>query len=370
MKGLFCRAEEGEAEPKFIIQETTLPEVLGSHQVRVQVKACGLSPVDLKLLRDVGIQTDLVPVGREVAGVVLQVGPKVTFFQPKDEVVGILPLDSLCSGLCEVIDVDECVLVRRPEKLSATCAAATLRDGVRAYTALHTHAGIAAGHTLLVLDGSSNFGLMCIQLASYCGLKVLATSNSAEEQAFLEQLRPAVARVIPVYNGSSDLLSAVLEETGGLGVDAVIDSGVCLFIEEKLLPHKHDIISMLSAGGTWVTSHQDLQGRLEFASHSQPWSLESRRILLLSKQRKLGLEALLFVDQVFPSIPPALWKIPVWTTSSAQQGRYLHILKDVIEKMSTGVLRPRPQEAMPLYEAVVVMETIQRQLRKTAVIQL
>uniref|UniRef100_A0A3P9JC26 Crystallin, zeta (quinone reductase)-like 1 n=1 Tax=Oryzias latipes TaxID=8090 RepID=A0A3P9JC26_ORYLA len=353
MKGLFCRAEEGEAEPKFIIQETTLPEFLGSHQVRVQVKACGLSPVDLKLLRDVGIQTDLVPVGREVAGVVLQVGPKVTFFQPKDEVVGILPLDSLCSGLCEVIDVDECVLVRRPEKLSAACAAATLRDGVRAYTALHTHAGIAAGHTLLVLDGSSNFGLMCIQLASYCGLKVLATSNSAEEQAFLEQLRPAVgvqeplvARVIPVYNGSSDLLSAVLEETGGLGVDAVIDSGVCLFIEEKqleekLLPHKHDIISMLSAGGTWVTSHQDLQldppdCRLLF--------LKSASVSFLNPE--------------------------VWMTSSAQQGRYLHILKDVIEKMSTGVLRPQPQEAMPLYEAVVVMETIQRQLRKTAVIQL
>lgn len=33
------------------------------------------------------------------------------------------------------------------------------------------------------------------------------------------------ARVIPVYNDSSDLLSAVMEETGGLGVDVVVDSG-------------------------------------------------------------------------------------------------------------------------------------------------
>lgn len=33
------------------------------------------------------------------------------------------------------------------------------------------------------------------------------------------------ARVIQVYNGSSDLLPLVLEETGGLGVDIVIDSG-------------------------------------------------------------------------------------------------------------------------------------------------
>lgn len=33
------------------------------------------------------------------------------------------------------------------------------------------------------------------------------------------------AKVIPVYDGSPDLLSVVLEETGGLGVDIVIDSG-------------------------------------------------------------------------------------------------------------------------------------------------
>lgn len=33
------------------------------------------------------------------------------------------------------------------------------------------------------------------------------------------------ARVIPVYNGSSDLLAVVLEETGGLGVDVIVDSG-------------------------------------------------------------------------------------------------------------------------------------------------
>lgn len=38
------------------------------------------------------------------------------------------------------------------------------------------------------------------------------------------------ARVIPVYN-DSDLLPVVLEETGGLGVDIVVDSG------GKITPH-------------------------------------------------------------------------------------------------------------------------------------
>uniref|UniRef100_A0A3P8N5Y7 Enoyl reductase (ER) domain-containing protein n=1 Tax=Astatotilapia calliptera TaxID=8154 RepID=A0A3P8N5Y7_ASTCA len=327
----------------------TLPDVLSSHQVRVQVKACGLSPLDLKLFRDVGMQRDLIPVGREVAGVVLQVGPKVTFFQPEDEVVGILPLDSSFSGLCEVIDTDEYYLVQKPEKLSSVCVAAALRDGLCAYTALHTHARMAAGHTLLVTDGASSFGLMCIQLACYHGAKVLTTSHSPQNHTFLEQLRPSVARVIPVYNSSSELLSAVMEETGGLGVDIVVDSGVHLHEgeeeveseEKKLLPHKHDIISVLGVGGHWVTSHQDLQ-----------LDPPDCRLLYLK------------------SASVSFLNPEVWTASSSQQGRYLHILKDIVEKMSSGVLRPQPEEAVPLYEATVAMETVQRHPKTKAVVQL
>ncbi|XP_053189654.1 quinone oxidoreductase-like protein 1 isoform X2 [Scomber japonicus] len=346
MKGLYCKAGVSDAETKFIIQETTLPEVLESHQVRVQVKACGLSALDLKLLDDLGFQRDFIPVGREVAGVVLQVGPDVAFFQPEDEVVGILPLDSPCSGLCDTIDVDEHYIVQKPEKLSSVSVAGALRDGLCAYTALHTHARMAAGHTLLVLDGASSFGLMCIQLACYHGVKVLTTSHSQQQHTFLEQLRPSVARVIPVYKDPSDLLPLVLEETGGLGIDIVIDSGARLQEDEggdemKLLPHKHDIISVLGVGGHWVTSHQGLQ-----------LDPPDCRLLYLK------------------SASVSFLNPEVWTASSAQQGRYLHILKDIVEKMSTGVLRPQPEEAVPLYEATVTMETVQRNQKKKAVIQL
>ncbi|XP_041645642.1 quinone oxidoreductase-like protein 1 isoform X2 [Cheilinus undulatus] len=347
MKGLYCRAGVSDAEPKFVIQETSLPEALGSHQVRVQVKACGLSPVDLKLLADVGIQRDLIPVGREVAGVILQVGNKVSLFQPDDEVVGFLPLDSLCSGLCDTIDIDEHLIVQKPEKLSSVCVAGALLDGLCAYTALHTHARMAAGHTLLVMDGASSFGLMCIQLACHHGVKVMTTSHTPQAHTFLEQLRPSVAKVISVDKDSSDLLSVVMEETGGLGVDIVIDSGVRLQEEEetsegmKLLPHKHDIISVLGVGGHWVTSHKDLQ-------LDPP---DCRSLFLKSA-------SMTFLNH------------EVWTASSAQQGRYLHILKDLMDKMSAGILRPQQEEAVPLYEATVAMETVQRQQKKKAVVQL
>lgn len=345
MKGLFCRAAGNDAEPQFVIQKTTVPEDLDSHQVRVQVKACGLSRLDLKLIREMGIQGELLPVGREVVGVIQRVGSKVSFFQPEDEVVGILPLDSPFSGLCDVIDIEEQYLVQKPEKLSCVSAAGALRDGVSAYTALHTLAHMTAGHTLLVMDGASSFGLMCIQLATYHGVKVLTTSHSPEKQTFLEQLRPSVARVIPVHTGSSDLLPVVLEETGGLGVDIVIDSGVCLHEEEgpedHFLPHKHDIISVLAVGGHWVTSHSHLQLDPPDCRYLQ---LKSASVSFLNPD--------------------------VWTASSAQQGRYLHILKDMVDKMSTGVLQPQPEEALPLYEATVAMEAVQRHQKNKAVVKL
>ncbi|TSK17903.1 Quinone oxidoreductase-like protein 1 [Bagarius yarrelli] len=345
MKGLYCRLGEAD-ELKFIIQETSLPANLNDHQVKVQVKSCSLSPVDIRLCNDLKLQSDRVPIGREIAGVVLQVGPKVTFFHPDDEVVGILPLDAEMSGLCDVVLVDEYNLVQKPEKVSWYEAAGAIKDGLRAYTALHTLSRMAVGHTLLVLDGASPFGVLAIQLAHYHGVKVLVTATSPDDQMFLEQLRPSVARVIGVWNSKVDLVDTCLEETGGLGVDIVIDAGVRLHEEESEvqnhLPHKHDIISLLAVGGHWVTTEDNLQ--LD-PPDSRTLFLKAASISFLNEE--------------------------VWDASRARQGRYLHIMKDVVEKLSTGIFRPLLESPVPLYEATVSMEMVQRrQVRKRVVVKL
>ncbi|XP_062866556.1 quinone oxidoreductase-like protein 1 isoform X2 [Trichomycterus rosablanca] len=339
MKGLYCKLDEA-GDIKFIIQETTVPTLIGDHQVKVQVKGCSLSPIDIKLYEDFKQQREHVPVGREIAGVVLQVGPKVTFFQPDDEVVGILPLDAEMSGLCDVVLIDEYNLVQKPEKVSWFEAAGAIKDGLKAYTALHTQARMAVGQTLLVLDGASPFGVLTIQLAHYHGVKVLATAITPDDQKFLEQLRPSVARVIGVWDSKVDLVDSCLEETGGLGVDIVIDAGVRLYEEEpevkKHLQHKHDIISLLGVGGHWVTTEANMQ-------LDPP---DSRTLFLKAASMS-------FLNE------------EVWEASRAKQGRYLHILKDVVEKLSTRTFRPLLENPVPLYEATVSMEMVQRkQVRK------
>uniref|UniRef100_A0A8C4RKF7 Crystallin, zeta (quinone reductase)-like 1 n=1 Tax=Erpetoichthys calabaricus TaxID=27687 RepID=A0A8C4RKF7_ERPCA len=329
MKGLFCHMNE---DVKFVLQDAELPLALSEYYVKMQVKACALSPLDLELLTDLNILKDSVPVGREIAGVVLEVGSKVTFFQPDDDVV-----------------------VLKPEKVNWVEAAGTIRDGLCAYTALHALSHVSSGKTVLVLDGASPLGIVTIQLAHHRGAKVLATALSIEDKQYLEQLRPTIgiresvaARVINMSDGKVDLVESCLEETGGLGVDIILDVGVKLrhtkdgSTSQKCFPHKHDIITLLAIGGQWVTSEKNLQ-------LDPP---DSRTLF------HKGATVSFLNDEV-------------WNLSSAQQGKYLHIMKDIMQKLSIGVFRPQLDDPIPLYEATVSMEMVQKKnIRKRLVIQL
>lgn len=315
--------------------------------MKLQVKACALSRINTKLLAEMKMEKDFFPVGREVAGIVLDVGTKVSFFQPNDEVVGILPLDSEDAGLCEVVRVHEHYLVHKPEKVPWAEAAGTVGDGVRAYTALHYLSHLTPGKSVLIMDGASALGTIAIQLAQHRGAKVISTASSLEDKQCLERLRPLLARVIDISNGKAHIAESCLEETGGLGVDIVLDAGVRLYSKEDTatelhpLPHKHDIITLLAVGGHWVTSEENLQ--LD-PPDSHCLFLKGATVAFLNEE--------------------------VWNLSSAQQGKYLCILKDVMEKLSAGVFRPRLDEPIPLYEAKVSMEVVQKnQGRKKQVVQ-
>ena len=225
MKGLYFQQSSTNEEVTFVFQEKENVPVTEDNFVRVQVKACALSHINTKLLAEMKMEKDFFPVGREVSGIVLEVGRKVTFFQPDDEVVGILPLDSEDPGLCEVIRVHEHYLVHKPEKVSWTEAAGVIRDGVRACTALYYLSQLSPGKSVLIMDGASAFGTIAIQLAHHRGAKVISTAHSLEDKQHLERLRPSIARVIDVSNGKVHVAESCLEETGGLGVDIVIDAG-------------------------------------------------------------------------------------------------------------------------------------------------
>ncbi|KAI1241428.1 hypothetical protein IHE44_0004901 [Lamprotornis superbus] len=310
MKALYGQQNSPGEEMTFVFQERENLPATRDHDVKVQVRACALSWLDTELLSEIKLKKELVPVGREISGVVLE---------------GILPLDSEQSGVCEVVLVHEHYLVHKPEKVCWVEAAGTLRDGLQAYTALHYLAQVCPGRSVLVLDGASPFGTIAIQLAQHRGAKVISTAHSLEDKQYLERLRPAGARVIDVSHGKIDVAESCLEETGGLGVDIVLDAGVRLFSAEdepapksQLLPHKHDIITLLGVGGHWITTEKNLQ--LD-PPDSHSLFLKGATVSFLNEE--------------------------IWNLSNVQQGK------------------PQLDEPIPLYEAKVSMEIVQKkQARK------
>ncbi|XP_039770405.1 quinone oxidoreductase-like protein 1 isoform X4 [Ornithorhynchus anatinus] len=289
MKGLYVQRASSEDEVKFVYQERKNIPVASDNYVTLQVKACALSWINAELLSEINPEEDFFPVGREIAGIVLEVGNKVSFFQPNDEVVGILPMDSEESGLCEVIRVHEHYLVHKPEKVTWVEAAGTIRDGVRAYTALHYLSHISPGKSVLIMDGASSLGIIAIQLAHHRGAKVISTAYSPEDKEYLEKLRPTVGvkqpLVVRLYSKEDESPSKL-----------------------QLLPHKHDIILLLSVGGHWITSEKNLQ--LD-PPDSNCLFLKGASISFLNDE--------------------------VWNLSNVQQGKYLCILKDVMENLSNGI---------------------------------
>lgn len=324
--------------------------LLDRHGVRILVRACGLTSQNFLSLQElhkkiqIGRSHSLVSsnltvgqqhegavrlsVGQDVAGVVIAIGSEVSTLNIGDEVVGIIPFDSTQSGCAESVVFQEFDLVKKPKKVSFVDAAGCIGDSVKAYTALHYLGRMASGHTVLVLNGASSFGSLCVQLAYHWGAKVLSTAMSRDESLYLKSLGSNKVQVLEVGDGDATTLrTACMHETGGLGVDVLVES-------DSTIPchSKHDLISCLAVGGCWVTSRSNLQ--LD-PPNSRQLYMRCASVAFLFEQ--------------------------AWLMSSVQQGRYQHVLLDIMEKISSDVIRPNIHHTVnfdEVAEAVIGIEEV------------
>uniref|UniRef100_A0A0B7A5E4 Enoyl reductase (ER) domain-containing protein n=1 Tax=Arion vulgaris TaxID=1028688 RepID=A0A0B7A5E4_9EUPU len=233
-------------------------------------------------------------------------------------VVGTVPFDSKVSGCGDFTLLNQFDAIEKPPSVSHEAAAASVGAGLAAYTAIHYLGHVTAGDTVLVIDGASPLGCLTIQTAQSWGAKVLSTYRTLSERQFLESLKPSVAQLIELTQRTNILTSSVMEETGGIGVDCIVDKGVRQFTSEEdkdlmgernlwSIPHKHDIISCLGFSGKWITSQPNLQ-------LDPP---DSQQLFLRGAS----------VCYLFP---------PAWTLMRSQHGRYQHILRDLMDRLDSG----------------------------------
>jgi NADPH2:quinone reductase len=199
------------------------PTIQTDTQLKVQLKAAGVNPLDTKL-RSRGVFFDnALPaiLGCDGAGVVVETGSAVSQFKPGDEVW-------FCNGglgrehgnYAEYTVVEESVAEFKPKSLSFAEAAAAPLVLITAWEALYYRASVFAGHKVLIHGGAGGVGHVAIQLAKLAGAHVCTTVGSQEKAALVSTLG---AEEVISYK-DQDFVEAVNAWSHGHGADVVLDT--------------------------------------------------------------------------------------------------------------------------------------------------
>ena len=205
----------------------------GPGQVLVRMRAASLNFRDLAIVAGKyfrgPVEHDTIPLS-DGAGEVAEVGAGVKQFAIGDRVVASftqgqppaalgLPLDG-CLTEYAVFSADG--LLRVPSHLSFEEAATLPCAGVTVWNALmHGPKSLRPGETVLAL-GTGGVAIFALQIGKLAGARVIITSSSDEKLARAAALG---ADHGINYKKTPEWDKAVLELTGGQGVDHVIDTG-------------------------------------------------------------------------------------------------------------------------------------------------
>jgi len=218
MKALTYQQAHELADFALHLQEVPLP-TLRDTDLLVRIHAFAVNPGDTVVRRfQSAAPGQAVILGWEFAGVVEQVGPHTTGFEPGDEVYGAGDL-SRDGNYAEYVAVDYRVVAHKPTTLSFSDAAALPMSFQTAWGALlrndnHLPAGVG---TVLILGGAGGIGSVAIQLLkAHTNAVVLATASRPESKQWVQAMGADV-----VLDHRQDL-AAQLRQHGIEKVDMVL----------------------------------------------------------------------------------------------------------------------------------------------------
>ena len=196
------------------LQERELPPP-GEGQVRIRIHAAGVNFVDVyQRSGRYPVPTPYTP-GSEGAGVIEELGPGVSEMKVGDRVAYAMEP----GAYAESANVQAWRLVRIPDGLDLTQAAAALLQGMTARFLTSQTYPIQKGDTVLVHAAAGGVGLWLCQLAKERGARVLGTAGTEEKAALA---RAHGADEVILYR-TVDFAAEVKRLTGGAGCHAVYD---------------------------------------------------------------------------------------------------------------------------------------------------
>jgi NADPH:quinone reductase-like Zn-dependent oxidoreductase len=178
MKALILKRYGG---PDQVALANILRPTIKPDEILVQVHAAGLNPIDYMIPKGSfkAILRFQLPatMGSDLAGVVVEVGSRVTRFKPGDAVFASI-FDLGGGALAEYAAVPEGAAALKPANLDFVQAASIPMVGLTSWQALKERMQLKPGQKVFIPAGSGGIGTFAIQLAKHLGAKVGTTTST------------------------------------------------------------------------------------------------------------------------------------------------------------------------------------------------
>ena len=205
-----------DGKPVPIVQQVDVPQP-GANEILIKVAATGLNRGDLMQVMGLYPAPPGAPqtLGLEASGTVVALGAGASRFKVGDAVCVLVA----GGGYAEYCVAHEGSALPVPQGVSIVDAAALPEAHFTVWTNVVDRARLKSGETLLVHGGSSGIGTAAIQLFAARGHRVFTTAGSADKCAACEKFGAVKA----INYRDADFEEIVRKETGGAGVDVILD---------------------------------------------------------------------------------------------------------------------------------------------------
>lgn len=221
---LALRSYAGSASPTL---EELSPTELGSDDVRIQVAAAAVNPVDVAIargpLRSLLGLPDAIGMGWDVSGTITEIGPDVLGFAVGDRVAGgrdVIERKPMVGTHATETVLPAAAVAHVPDGVDLVAVAAVPMNALTALQALDLF-GSPAGRTLLVTGGAGVVGGYALALARHAGWQVTALARS-DDADFIARMGAELLTEMPSQSFDAVLDAAALVEPA---LAAVRDGG-------------------------------------------------------------------------------------------------------------------------------------------------
>ena len=241
-----------------VMQYEDVAELKPVHkQIKVEVKAIGVNPVDTYIRAGIyPIKPDLpYTPGKDASGIITEIGSEVINRNIGDRVY---TCGCISGSYAEELICDEDQAFILPENCSFATGAALGVPYSTAFIALNIRAHAAAGEIVLIHGASGAVGLAAIQIAKMNDLRVIGTAGTEQGLKLLWN-----QGVIAALNHNQDnYLDSVDDLTAGAGVNVVLEmlANVNLDNDLKLLAPNGRVV-IIGSRGTIEIDPRDTMGK-------------------------------------------------------------------------------------------------------------